>query len=283
MTPTVNTTRELAAFLRDRRQRLNPQDLGLPARRQRRTPGLRREEVAELAGVSIDYIVRLEQGRGLHPSAEVLTALSRALRLTDDERGYLFALARQRAPSVGKPATAPTPALAQLVDDLSPRPAMVVNHRFDVLAWNTEMATLVIDFASLPERHRNSMWLCLLEPSMRDFYVERERTIREGIADLRAAWAGHPDDQVLADLIAEFTEHSAEFQAAWARHDVRVQGRGRKQLFHRTVGRVVVDYEVLLPLREPDQRVIIYRAADEVSQRALDRLVAEPEAAAVSE
>src|SRR3954468_23861237 len=113
MTRTVDTTQELAAFLRARRERLDPNEFGLPARRQaRRTPGLRREEVAELAGVSTDYIVRLEQGRGLRPSADVLEALSRALRLNTDERAYLFDLAQQRQPNAGKPSTVPAPALA---------------------------------------------------------------------------------------------------------------------------------------------------------------------------
>lgn len=272
----ANPTQELAAFLRDRRERLTPGDLGLPPRRQaRRTPGLRREEVAELAGVSTDYIVRLEQGRGLRPSADVLEALSRALRLDTDERAYLFDLAKQRQPNAGKPSTAPAPALAMLVHDLSPLPAMLVNHRYDILAWNREMARLIIDFDTLPPRHRNTMWLCLMEPSMRDFYVERERIIREGIADLRAAWAAHPEDQVLGDLIADFTR-SAEFERAWAQHDVKVNGRGAKPLRHPIVGQVVVNYEVLMPIQDPDQRIIIYRAADEDSQTALDRLAADP-------
>ncbi|MGV9331218.1 helix-turn-helix domain-containing protein [Nocardia sp. NPDC003726] len=271
----ADRVQEMAAFLRARRERLTPDDLGLPQRRQaRRTPGLRREEVAELAGVSTDYIVRLEQGRGLRPSVEVLNALARALCLNDDERAYLFDLARQRQPDSGKPSTAPAPALAMLVRDLSPLPAMLVNHRYDILAWNREMAALITDFGALPERQRNSMWLCLLDPGMRDFYVERERIIREGIADLRAAWAAHPDDRALADLIAEFTAYSAEFEQAWARHDVRVQGRGNKPLRHPVVGPLVVSYEVLMPVQDPDQRIIIYRAADADSQAALDRLTA---------
>ncbi|WP_328410575.1 helix-turn-helix domain-containing protein [Nocardia sp. NBC_00403] len=272
MTGTVNATQELAAFLRARRERLTPGDLGLPERRQaRRTPGLRREEVAELAGVSIDYIVRLEQGRGLRPSADVLEALSRALRLDTDERAYLFDLAQQRQPDTGKPSTVAAPELVMLVEDLSPLPAMLVNHRYDILAWNREMARLIVDFDTLPPGQRNSMWLCLMHPDMRDFYADRERIIREGIADLRAAWAAHPDDQALADLIAEFTR-SEEFARAWDRHDVRVNGRGRKPLRHPVVGPLVVNYEVLMPIQDPDQRIIIYRAADADSRTALDRL-----------
>lgn len=275
MTRTVNATQELAAFLRSRRARLHPDDVGLPVRRQvRRTPGLRREEVAELAGVSTDYIVRLEQGRGLRPSAEVVEALSRALRLNADERTYLFDLARQRMPDNGTPATVPAPALTMLVEQLSPLPAMLVDHRYDILAWNREMACLITDFEALPEHRRNSMWLCLLDPALREFFAERERVIREGVADLRAAWAAHPEDQRLADLIGEFTALSEEFARAWDRHDVKVQGRGNKPLCHPEVGPLVVTYEVLMPVQDPDQRIIIYRAADADSQVALNRLAA---------
>ncbi|MBF6451016.1 MULTISPECIES: helix-turn-helix domain-containing protein [Nocardia] len=276
MTGTVVATQELGAFLRTRRERLDPSDFGLPLRRRsRRTPGLRREEVADLAGVSTDYIVRLEQGRGLRPSPEVLDALAQALRLAPDERMYLFDLARQRPPDDGKPATTASPELARLVADLAPLPAMVLNHRYDILAWNRQMSRLLLDFDTLPPRHRNSMWLCLLYPGMGNFYADRERTVREGIAGLRAAWAAHPDDRVLADLIDEFRRGSAEFAELWERRDVRVQGRGRKTMHHPRVGAVTVAYEALMPLQDPDQRLIIYRAADESSQAALDRLAAE--------
>jgi transcriptional regulator with XRE-family HTH domain len=275
MTRTVDTTQELAAFLRARRERLDPRDFGLPARRQtRRTPGLRREEVAELAGVSIDYIVRLEQARGLRPSADVVEALSRALRLAPDERVYLFNLAQQRPRTADKPATAAAPQLAQLVTDLSPLPAMLMNHRYDILAWNGEMARLLLDFDTLPPARRNAMWLCLLHPKMREFYVDRERVVREGIAHLRAAWAAHPEDQALTDLIADFITRDEDFARFWAERDIRINGRGRKVMRHPDVGLVDVRFEVLMPLQDPDQRLLIFRAADDESQSALDRLSA---------
>lgn len=273
MTGTVDATQELAVFLRSRRERLHPRDLGLPPRRQtRRTPGLRREEVAELAGVSTDYIVRLEQGRGLRPSSDVLEALARALRLDTDERAYLFDLARQRQPNGAKPATTAAPELRMLIDDLSPLPAMVVNHRCDILAWNREMSMLLLDLDALPPQQRNTMWLCLLHPGMGEFFADRERSMREGIADLRAAWAANPDDTVLAERIDEFRAGSADFAHWWAKRDVRVNGRGRKTLCHPDVGAITVKYEALTPLQDPDQRLIIYRAADEDSQSALNRL-----------
>ncbi len=272
MTRTVDTTQELAAFLRTRRERLDPDAFGLPRRRSRRTPGLRREEVAELAGVSIDYIVRLEQARGLRPSADVVEALAGALRLAPDERAYLFDLAQQRPRTGDKLATTAAAPLARLVADLSPLPAMLLNHRYDILAWNGEIARLLLDFDTLPPPQRNSMWLCLMHPGTRQFYVDRERVVREAVAHLRAAWAAHPEDRALTDLIAEFTTGDEEFAHWWAQRDVKVKGRGRKVLRHPDVGTIAVDFETLTPLQDTDQLLVIYRAADEESQSALDRL-----------
>jgi transcriptional regulator with XRE-family HTH domain len=272
-TGAVNPTEELAAFLRTRRERLDPADFGLPARRQaRRTPGLRREEVAELAGVSIDYIVRLEQARGLRPSADVVEALARALRLAPDERAYLFGLTQQRPRTADKLTTTAAPQLARLVADLSPLPAMLMNHRYDILVWNGEMARLLLGFDTLPAAHRNAMWLCLLHPKLREFYVDRERVVREGIAHLRAAWAAHPEDEALSDLIGEFMAGNQEFARLWAERDVQTNGRGRKVLRHPEAGLIEVDFEVLMPLQDPDQRLLIFRAADDESQSALDRV-----------
>ena len=280
MSANANVTQELAIFLRTRRERLDPAELRLPLRgRQRRTPGLRREEVAQLAGVSVDYVVRLEQARGLHPSPEVLEALARALRLSEDERLYLFDLARQRPPAsvpqngATDVTDAADSAIARLVRALSPLPAMVCNHRFDILAWNPEMVGLMVDFGELPPFQRNTIELCLFNPVLNDdFYLDRELVIREGIADLRAAWASHPDDTRLGELISEWCTRSEEFAQLWERRDVRVNGRGRKRLLHSKVGPVTVDFEVLTPHADPGERLIIYRAADDSSQAALDTI-----------
>ncbi|MDQ7807015.1 helix-turn-helix transcriptional regulator [Amycolatopsis sp. A133] len=273
----ITPTEELAAFLRTRRERLDPSELGLPARRQaRRTPGLRREEVAELAGVSVDYVVRLEQGRGLRPSVDVVAALSRALRLTPAERTYLFDLTRQRQDDAVEPATTAVPSLARLVADLSPLPAMLMNHRYDILAWNGEMAALLLDFGTLPPERRNAMWLCLRHPEIRDYYVDRERVVREGIGHLRAAWAAHPEDPALLGLIAECTAHDEEFARLWAERDVKATGRGSKVLRHPAAGVLAVDFEVLLPLQDTGQRVMIGRPADEASRAALRSCAGSP-------
>ncbi|MEW2289363.1 helix-turn-helix transcriptional regulator [Streptomyces sp. NPDC047841] len=275
-TRTMDTAQELAAFLRSRREGLDPDRLGLPThRRPRRTPGLRREEVAELAGVSTDYVVRLEQGRGLRPSAEVLAALTRALCLDPGERDYLFDLAGRRRPgTTGGPAAGAAPSLARLVGDLSPLPAMLLDHRYDILAWNPEMARLLPDFEAVPPSRRNAMWLCLLHPAMRGFYADREQVLRDGIAHLRAAWAAHPEDRELSGLIAEFATQDEDFARLWSKREVSVNGRGRKLLRHPVAGAITVDFEVLLPLQDPELRLLVYRAVDEESRASLNRLYA---------
>jgi transcriptional regulator with XRE-family HTH domain len=263
-------THELAAFLRTRRERLTPADVGLPERRRRRTPGLRREEVAELAAVSIDYVVRLEQGRGLRPSADVLEALARALQLSDDERRYLFDLAGQR-PARPRPTSSDASAsLVRLVQDLSPLPCMLIDHRFDILAWNPEITELMLDFGALPPEQRNALRVCILDTRLQEFFRDREHTIREGIADLRAAWAARPDDVALGALVDELLSASDEFARLWALRDVKVNGRGSKPLQHPDLGPLTLEYEVLSPLQDPDQRLVVYRAADPASQAALD-------------
>jgi hypothetical protein len=136
------------------------------------------------------------------------------------------------------------------------------------------MTRLLLDFDTLPPSRRNAMWLCLMHPKMRDFYVDRERVVREGIAHLRSAWAAHPEDRALTDLIAEFITRDEEFARLWAERDIKVNGRGHKVMRHPDVGEIAVQFEVLAPLQDPEQRMVIFRAADDESQSALDRLCA---------
>lgn len=271
---TVDVAQELAVFLRACRERLSPTEVGVVrAGRARRTPGLRREEVAELAGVSVDYVIRLEQGRGLRPSAEVLEALARALRLSDDEHAYVFDLTRQWT-AVRRQPQPDSSSLAALVQALLPLPAMLVNHRFDIRAWNPECAVLMLDFAGVGPERRNAMVLCTLEPAFHNYYTDRERIIREGIADLRAAWAAHADDEELAGLVQMLCAESAEFADLWERRVVKVKSTGRKRVNHPDVGRLTIEYDVLTPLGDTAQRLVVYRAADAASQQALDRIAA---------
>ncbi|MGI5233467.1 helix-turn-helix transcriptional regulator [Actinoallomurus sp. CA-142502] len=280
MADRVDVAHELAVFLRTRRERLSPEDVGLPQRRRtRRTPGLRREDVAELAAVSVDYVIRLEQGRGLRPSPDVLDALAGALRLSDDERAYLFDLTRHW--SAGRRSSGDAGGwLSSLVCALSPLPAMVVDHRFNIVAWNPEMAWLMLGFPEFPEEQRNTMYLCVLHPAFAGFYRDRERIIQEGIADLRAAWAAHPDDTALADLIERLRSESEDFARLWERRDVMVNGHGTKALVHPRVGSFSIEYDVLTPLGDASRRLVVYRAADPVSQEALDTVAREARAGA---
>lgn len=136
------------------------------------------------------------------------------------------------------------------------------------------MAGLPVDLDTLRPSQRNSMWLCLMHPQVREFYLDRERVVREGIAHLRAAWAAHPDDPALTGLVAEFIAGNKDFARLWAERDVKINGRGRKVMRHPEVGVVAVQFETLRPLQDPNHLLVIYRAADEESQSALDRLCA---------
>ncbi|GGK97770.1 MmyB family transcriptional regulator [Nocardia jinanensis] len=183
-------------------------------------------------------------------------------------------LVQQRPRGADKLAATASPSLAGLLADLSPLPAMLMNHRYDILVWNSEMARLLLDFDTLAPSQRNAMWLCLLHPEMRERYVDRERVVREGIAHLRTAWAAHPEDRALTDLIAECATSDEEFARLWAERDVKVNGRGRKVMRHPGVGVIAVRFETLTPLQDPDHLLVIYRAADDQSQSALDELCA---------
>ncbi|MEV8373314.1 helix-turn-helix transcriptional regulator [Kribbella sp. NPDC056861] len=262
---------QLAEFLRIRRERLRPDDVGLPAGLRRRTPGLRREEVAGLATMSTDYYTRLEQGRGPRPSRPVLTGLARALRLSDDERAHLFRLAgEQPAPPTGPPTDVRTGVLRMLVRlDV---PGLVLDAKYDVLAWNPLAAALITDFSALPPRERNLLRLRFLSGSRQEErFGERQTTefAREAAADLRAATGRYPADPSIAALVTDLVEGSDEFARIWALHEVATQQSMCQTIHHPTVGRIDVVCEVLL-IPERDQRVILYTAAPRSpSDRAL--------------
>lgn len=265
--------REMAALLRSRREALTPSDVGLPPRiGSSRTPGLRREEVAALAGVSVDYLVRLEQAREVRPSAQVAQALSAALKLDVDQTGYLYTLAGHRRPERIDHTNVPD-GLARLVNDLGPLPAMVLNHRLDILAWNASMSALLLGLEGRPDHARNVLRMCFLDTRFENFYEDREGVVRGAVADLRAAWVDHSHDQRLAELIRELQAGSAEFSRFWRSREVAVRSRGDKPMNHPVVGQVRVSFDVLQPLGDPNLRLIVYRAADGQSQRALDSLI----------
>ncbi|NUR28179.1 MAG: helix-turn-helix domain-containing protein [Catenulispora sp.] len=253
---------ELAAFLRSRRERLRPEDLGLPASSRRRTAGLRREEVAMLAGMSVDYYIRLEQARGPQPSAQLLGALSRALRLTKDEHDHLFHLAGLMPQDDRR---APTdhvrPGVLHLLDKLDDTPAMVVSDRADILAWNAMHAALMGDPGRLPPERRNIAWQHFCDPEAAAYFLPEDfqRNGENVVADLRARLAARPDDTRLRALVEELRARSQEFAALWERHDVRLRRADFKTVLHPVVGRITLDCEVMFT-PEHDQRLIIHSA-----------------------
>lgn len=268
---------ELRDFLRSRRARLTPADVGLGAdARPRRVPGLRREELAQLAGVSVDYYTRLEQGRDLNVSQDVLQAVARALRLREDERAHLLDLARPTAVRRGAaPVTQRVRPGVRVLLDVLPTPAFVLGRRLDVLGTNTMARALLCDFDARPRRDRNHARWVFLDPVARDRYLDWEQVARENVATLRMHAGRHPDDLELVALVDELTRASPDFAAWWADHEVLRRSHGTKRYHHPAVGELTVSYEALPLPDDPDQVLFIYSAeSGSPSERALQRLAA---------
>ncbi|WP_191876414.1 helix-turn-helix transcriptional regulator [Streptomyces filipinensis] len=253
---------ELSQFLRSRRARLTPADVGLTAYGPRRVPGLRREELAQLAGVSVEYYVRLEQGRNPHVSDAVLEAVGRALRLAPAERAHLRNLARpDRALPDATPATETVrPSLRRLID-AQPGPAYVCGHLTQVLAWNPLAASVFGDFGEVPCERRTFAHLVFLDTRYRELFADSWRPKAEStVAFLRVSVGRYPDDPALASLIGRLAMRSEEFAALWARQDVADKGPGRYTLHHPLVGPLTLDFEVL-HTNEPGQLLVSYLPA----------------------
>ncbi|WP_405579508.1 helix-turn-helix transcriptional regulator [Streptomyces sp. NBC_01190] len=251
----------LADFLRRCRARVTPADVGLSQGPRRRTPGLRREEVAQLAGMSTDHYTRLEQARGSYPSRQMLAAVARALRLTGDERDHLFHLAGE-APPRGRPATEHVrPGLLLVLDRLTDTPAQVLSDRGDILAQNAMGKALHGDASARPEAERNIVWRYFTDPSARELFPaeDRDRAALVAVADLRATLARRPDDARLAGLVRGLRARSEEFAALWDTHRVGVRRADVKRFLHPVVGLLELDCEVLLT-PEHDQRLVIHTA-----------------------
>ncbi len=268
---------ELAAFLRTRRDRLRPADVGMPDVARRRTPGLRRQEVAQLAGMSVDYYIRLEQGRGPHPSRQVLAAIGRALMLSADEREYLFRLAGQSPPPTVGPSREISPGIRNLLDSLPDTPAYVVDAKYDILAWNQLATFFVGDLSELPDSDRNMIrWIFRL-PATEVPWSDPEtvRFTRSTVADLRAAYGRYPFDQGMRDLVTEMLALSGEFAQMWAAHDVESRRPLMKRFDHPIAGPLEFECQIL-HVGDTGQRLIVYCAAPgSVTQAAFRRLAAE--------
>jgi transcriptional regulator with XRE-family HTH domain len=256
---------ELAEFLRSRRARLSPQEAGVPVSgTPRRVPGLRRGELARLAGVSTDYYTRLEQGRHLNVSETVLDAVARALRLDDAERTYLFGLAHHRPRRARQPARPQRvrPEVRAILDvfDAGGSPAFVINGRGDMLATNRLARALITDFDALPYRDRNMARFMFLDGAARELYREWEKYAAEMVAHLRLAAGRDPDDRRLSELVGELTIKSPEFRTWWADHEVREKTSGVKLYHHPVVGDMTLHYENIAFLGDPGQAVCVYTA-----------------------
>lgn len=250
---------QLADFLRRSRHRLRPQEADLPVGRHRRTPGLRREEVAQLAGMSADYVMRLEQARGPQPSTQILAALARALRLTTDERDHLYLLAGHPPPLPPTAGLHVRPSLRYLLDHLTGTPAQLVGDLGDILAVNALAEALFGCVCTVSGPDRNIAWRWFADPCVREAYPQEEHAdhSREIVADLRAAAARRCHDEASSALVARLRAASEEFCALWDAHEVAVRRRSRMRVLHPEVGPIVFDYEVLLTPSQ-DQRLLVF-------------------------
>jgi len=252
----------LAAALKAYRARLTPADLGLPAGTRRRVPGLRREEVALQTGISVDYLVRLEQGRGPTPSIQVLTALARALLLTDDERDHVFHLAGASPPRPGHIVSTPRVGTLRLLGRIADLPAVLLDAKGDILAWNALATALLGDFSSWPLAQRNVVWQRFLGDGGRvsSDPEEDERTATESVATLRLVAARYPDDPGLRRLVEEVGAGSTRFARLWEEGPVAGRRSSTKSVHHPELGRLVFDCDAL-HVPDVDQTLVVYSAA----------------------
>ncbi|WP_133785849.1 helix-turn-helix transcriptional regulator [Kribbella sp. VKM Ac-2571] len=253
---------ELGRTLHAWRDRVTPAEVGLPAGGKRRAPGLRREELAHLAGLSVDYIVRLEQGRSDSPSVQVLTALARALRLSDAERNHLFALAGEVVPSSGRLSAYIPPGVQRIVDQLEGAPLCVTDAAWTMIAWNPMFAALIGDPSPLQGRQRNIVYRHFVEPGDRVVMTaEQQQNFRNAmVTDLRASLARHPHDADLRALIEELRTGYDEFAQLWDQPVVGFHQSERKTIRHPEVGTFDIDCDILA-VPSSDLRMVVYTAA----------------------
>ncbi|MCQ9164234.1 helix-turn-helix transcriptional regulator [Arthrobacter sp. STN4] len=256
---------DVRKFLSSRRARITPEEAGLPAYGgNRRVTGLRREEVAMLAGMSIDYYIRLERGNLSGASDSVLEALGRALKLDDAETAHLFDLARAAtaSPRVRRKRSPLTvrPSVQRVVDAIATAPAWVRNDRGDVLAANELGRALYLDMMKEGAATPNSARFTFLDPKAREFFIDWERAADDVVAVLRSAAGKNPYDKDLTDLVGELSTRSEEFRTRWARHDVKYHRTGRKRLHHPIVGDLDLSYEAMELPADPGLRINVYTA-----------------------
>lgn len=263
---------ELAGFLRSRRERITPEQVGLPHGRRRRTPGLRREEVAQLSAVGVTWYTWLEQARDIQVSPQVLDALARALLLDRSERSHLFSLAGAVDPAPGTECPSITPALREMLWKLDPIPACVQNSRYDILAYNRSYGRLLCDLDAVAPENRNCMLLSYTDENWRASVVDLPEMNRVMAAKFRASMAEHLAEPAWKALLKRLETASPEFREIWARHEVVGPG-GRTKLFRNAwVGLVRLDHTDLWLGPSTGPRMVTYVPADEESRERLERL-----------
>lgn len=248
----------LADFLRTRRARLTPPSVGLPNGNRRRIPGLRREEVAQLAGVSVAYYTWLEQSRDVHVSRDVLASIAEALRLSPDEQKHLFLLAGLPLPSDS--ATYPeqvSPAHQRLLDSLVSNPAYILGRRSDILAWNRAAVAVFGDYGKVPFRERNTLWRLFVGNACR-LYVNWEQIAYQALAQFRADSGRYVGDPWFEELIDDLRHASPLFHDWWPRHEVLGRLSGQKELAHPVAGRLILEHSSFQVADNPDQKLIVY-------------------------
>ncbi|MEU7021718.1 helix-turn-helix domain-containing protein [Streptomyces sp. NPDC046203] len=263
---------ELAAFLRSRRERITPEQVGLPRGRRRRTPGLRREEVAQLSAVGVTWYTWLEQARPIQVSPQVLDALAGALLLDLTERTHLFALAGQADPHPGTARALVTPALRQLLDQLEPIPACVQNSRYDLLAYNRTFATLYCDLDTLPVEDRNTLWLAFTHEGFRAAVIDLPDVLRALAGKFRASMAEHLAEPAWKAQLRRLQNASAEFREIWDRHDVADQAGRVKVVRNARVGMLRLEHTNLWVGPAAGTRLVTYTPLDPESRAGLERL-----------
>ena len=270
---------ELAAFLRARRTRLAPADVGLPegsASGRRRTPGLRREEVAQLSGVGVTWYTWLEQGRDISVSVQVIDALARALLLTSDQHRHLRELAGLRAPEPPAPAGDTLPRLQRLVDSQAPSPASVYDEHFDYLVWNQPYARVRHDPGALPASRRNMLWMMFTDPDNRARMARWEPAARAVLSQFRAAAGRHPDDPRFTELVAALTESSPQFRDWWAEYPVRYFRPATIAVKHPDAGLIQLEMFQLRLVDQPGLVMVIQVPASETCLARVSSLLSGP-------
>ena len=271
--PAVNDN-PLGTYLKDRRTKLDPAALGFPMSR-RRTPGLRREEVAQRASVSSTWYTWLEQGRGGAPSPAVLERIATALMLTDVEREHVFLLALGRPPEVRyQAADAVTPRLQRVLDAMELCPALVKTPTWDIVAWNRAASAVLVDYGTLAAEERNILRLIFHNPHVRAAQTDWESVARFAVASFRADAARAGAAQDMQAIVDDLLRTSAEFEAMWRDHDVRSYGEGTKQLRHAAAGLIELEYSAFAVDGRPDLSMVIYNPATPVDGQRIAALIA---------